>query len=136
MFTRRLIAISIVLLAAVELSMMAACVAACKEGQELVLWLNVAICYPACKNGYYGAGPICWEDESFQCPDGYTDYGLSCYRGPKVYSKGCCCFLGRCCTDMCHEGFRDDGCTCFRDTSIIWRHSYGRGAGEPPISKC
>ena len=34
----------------------------CPSGTEQ----NVALCYPLCNAGYYGDGPVCWEN----CPSG------------------------------------------------------------------
>ena len=28
----------------------------CREGEER----NGALCYPLCKDGYHGVGPVCW----------------------------------------------------------------------------
>ena len=32
------------------------------------------LCYPPCRDGYNGVGPVCWKD----CPDGYKNDGLTC----------------------------------------------------------
>ena len=31
-------------------------ITACREGQEK----NGALCYPICREGFYGVGPVCW----------------------------------------------------------------------------
>ncbi len=89
-----------------------------------------ALCYPKCRENYYGVGPVCWET----CKPDYTDIGLLCTINPHAYGKGCCClsFLGNknCCSN-CRTGYRDDGCTCFRDAKVYVKHSYGRTAGTP-----
>lgn len=54
-------------------------ISACAEGQDL----DAGLCYPKCKAGYYGVGPVCWES----CPSGFTDIGVSCQK-PKAYGRG------------------------------------------------
>lgn len=109
-----------------------------------------ALCYPTCKSGYYGVGPVCWQ----HCPGRYTDIGVSCAK-PKPYGRGaghetkhncehkegtsCSKYLalwypdcrdgfhheGCCiCSPSCPDGMRDDGEFCAKG-------SYGRGAGKP-----
>eukprot|EP00052_Salpingoeca_macrocollata_P028310 m.272878 g.272878 ORF g.272878 m.272878 type:complete len:207 (-) comp22848_c0_seq1:56-676(-) len=46
----------------------------CPPGQEPSSLLNV--CYPNCRSGYGGEGPVCWA----YCRRGYTNHGLTCYK--------------------------------------------------------
>ena len=50
---------------------------------------NGALCYPKCKEGFYGVGPICWE----LCKEGYDDHGVSCFKNALIYTKECCCTI-------------------------------------------
>jgi len=48
-----------------------------------------ALCYPKCKAGFNGVGPVCWGT----CPDGYKNDGATCrkdvvIRAKKSYSRG------------------------------------------------
>lgn len=85
---------------------------------------NGLLCYPKCKEGYYGVGPICWES----CREGYDDHGnifalisphihpttffilfvylgVTCFRNAHVYVKECCCtiFTLNCCNNCTDE---------------------------------
>lgn len=44
---------------------------------------NVGLCYPKCKDGYDGVGPMCWQI----CPAGYTNTGLTCNRPADTITK-------------------------------------------------
>lgn len=41
------------------------------------------LCYPKCRYGYTGVGPVCWQD----CPSGYRNDGMFCYK-PAPYGRG------------------------------------------------
>ena len=43
---------------------------------------NGALCYPICKSGYYGVGPVCWS----HCSGATTDTGTHCLK--KNYGRG------------------------------------------------
>lgn len=45
---------------------------------------QMGICYPACRAGYAGVGPVCWEG----CKSGYTDDGALCRLPLRVRAKG------------------------------------------------
>ncbi|MBK9266994.1 MAG: hypothetical protein IPM54_45365 [Polyangiaceae bacterium] len=51
----------------------------CAAGEEL----SSGLCYPICKSGYAGEGPVCWS----KCPAGTEDIGLFCRRGARVTPK-------------------------------------------------
>lgn len=51
----------------------------CLPGNEK----NGALCYPICKDGFYGVGPVCWS----ACPNGFTDTGVDCLK-PSDYGRG------------------------------------------------
>ena len=106
-----------------------------------------ALCYPLCRDGYNGVGPVCWQN----CPDEFRDDGAYCYK-PKSYGRGAgsihkcencekwgalwypkckasfhnvaCCV----CSPDCPSGMTDIGISC-------QKHSYGRTAGTPLICK-
>lgn len=43
----------------------------------------VGLCYPKCKPGYQGVGPVCWQ----KCPEGFRDDGGFCAK-PAPYGRG------------------------------------------------
>lgn len=123
-------------------------ITSCPQGQEK----NGLLCYPNCKEGFYGVGPVCWQS----CPSEFTDTGAHCLK-PAAYgrgvgyalwhedqcnrenSQGCekwgalyypkCRehfhYFGCCvCSPDCPPGTTDIGVSCQKD-------SYGRGAGYP-----
>ena len=49
----------------------------CKKDEEE----NAALCYPFCKSGFHGNGPVCWEN----CPADTFECGALC-----VDEKGGC----------------------------------------------
>ena len=65
----------------------------CKPGREL----DAGLCYPQCRAGYKGVGPVCWaETENIgigtvigleDCPDGWRNDGLTCYQ--PITGGGC-----------------------------------------------
>lgn len=44
---------------------------------------DAGLCYPRCKEGYRGVGPVCWRD----CPEGFSDIGVGCSK-PAAYGRG------------------------------------------------
>jgi len=38
--------------------------------------LNGGLCYPKCRNGYTGVGPVCWQT----CPSGFANSGATCVK--------------------------------------------------------
>lgn len=42
-----------------------------------------ALCYPHCRHGYNGVGPVCWQN----CPGGFRDDGAFCGK-PSSYGRG------------------------------------------------
>jgi len=44
---------------------------------------DAGLCYPRCRTGFTGVGPVCWGS----CPEGYADHGATCYRDPQVITK-------------------------------------------------
>jgi hypothetical protein len=51
---------------------------ACPNGEN-----NAGLCYPLCRSGYAGVGPVCWQS----CPPGYSDFGVGCSK-PGPYGRG------------------------------------------------
>lgn len=93
------------------------------------------LCYPWCKAGYDGVGPVCWEI----CPPDAHDDGAFCRRDAKIISSNnnACPWYDKCgltfakgCS-KCPTGYINDGCTCRIDAQIWAKKSYGRGAGTP-----
>jgi hypothetical protein len=96
---------------------------------------NGFLCYPPCREGFHGAGPLCWQN----CPAGYTDDGLFCRRDAHIFinDNRKCHWLDKCgltfdrgCT-TCPEGYSNDGCTCRKDAHIFVKDSFSRGLGTP-----
>lgn len=85
----------------------------CASGQEQ----DGALCYPPCKAGYNGIGPVCWG----RCPEGTdTDFGATCTKWPVWGTRKV--WFARI------PYIKDWGWTKFKP-------SYGRGAGVP-LSSC
>ena len=101
-----------------------------------------ALCYPNCRSGYYGVGPVCWQGP---CPPNTTDSGVACTKNsygrgagtvpntcPGGTMDGGLCYpncnsgyygVGPVCWRSCPSGFSDGGVFCGKPSS------YGRGAG-------
>lgn len=109
------------------------------------------LCYPKCKKGFFGVGPVCWA----QCPSGFHDGGVFCTKPRVLQPHARAILVGKCrkdefrygfqclrkcslyghdmqkyfgltsyfCGTKCPSGFSDAGRTCTK-------HSYGRGAGK------
>lgn len=86
------------------------------------------LCYPSCRDGYNGVGPVCWE----KC-DNMTSLGFICIdirksiRSCPWYDK--CGLFQRSCS-KCPSEYTNIGCLCGR---FNVRGSYGRGVGSPLI---
>jgi len=93
------------------------------------------LCYPKCKDGFYGVGPVCWS----HCPSGYVDTGALC--NPKIVSgdNSGCPWYDKCGLTFskgcvkCPAGMDTRGCLCATPGAVIAKKSYGRGAGVPMI---
>ena len=51
----------------------------CPSGQEK----DAGLCYPKCRAGFKGVGPVCWRS----CPDRFRDDGAFCAK-PEPYGRG------------------------------------------------
>lgn len=51
----------------------------CLMGAEL----DAGLCYPYCREGYSGVGPVCWED----CPPDFIDDGAFCRQDAIILAK-------------------------------------------------
>jgi hypothetical protein len=112
---------------------------------------NGLLCYPKCRSGFSGVGPVCWSS----CPSGFKDGGVFCGRdtyqphvraiwpwnhchsGEFKYGLEC---IATCkdgysrqfalatyyCAQDCPANTVDAGATCTKT-------SYGRGAGRPAV---
>ena len=58
-------------------------VAEAKEECEPKLEKSGLLCYPPCRDGYKGVGPVCWS----QCPRDFPDHGAFCGK-PAPYGRG------------------------------------------------
>jgi hypothetical protein len=45
--------------------------------------MDAGLCYPKCRAGFKGVGPVCWQT----CPPGYNDTGGHCLK-PQAYGRG------------------------------------------------
>lgn len=118
------------------------------------------LCYPTCRTGFYGVGPVCWQE----CPAQFRNDGAFCAK-PESYTRGAgfgyvplfeerATARQRCESEhgrgncerslemyypTCREGFKPVGCCvcspeCPQDMTDIGvscaKQSYGRGVGE------
>jgi hypothetical protein len=60
------------------------------------------LCYPKCRDGYYGVGPVCWK----RCDEGWINDGVTCRKPLETYGKG----VGRA-ADMHGGGSQNKSCT-------------------------
>ncbi|CAF0920047.1 unnamed protein product [Adineta ricciae] len=86
------------------------------------------LCYPTCREGYNGVGPVCWE-----ICDNITSFGFACMDIRKS-ARSCpwydtCGVFKRSCSS-CPDNYTNFGCLCGR---FYLRNSYGRGIGTPMI---
>lgn len=128
----------------------------CPAGQEN----NAGLCYPVCKAGFYGNGPVCWE----ATPSGWIDAGLWFWRwnwgiqtrGKASYGRGAgttpkacppgqenqagLCYtpcksgfsgMATLCIAQCPAGYVNDGLSCRKETTVA-KPSRGRGVGTSP----
>ena len=70
---------------------------------------DAGLCYPHCREGYKGVGPVCWQ----RCKEGYNDHGATCYKFPgfyfkSTYGRG----VGKVPTD-CGQGRQYDAGLCY-----------------------
>jgi len=103
----------------------------CKPGKEL----DAGLCYPQCRAGYKGVGPVCWavtEDRGIgtpvglaDCPDGWNTSGLTCNKP----------ITGGGCTTHCDGNWNsNDGGFCHtRCEPIVGGEISGR-LGGPPLN--
>lgn len=96
------------------------------------------LCYPKCKKGYYGVGPVCWS----YCPSGWRDDGALCNnRGgwTKAADNSDCpwydvcglTFARGCSNCNKYPGTSNHGCTCHKWMEVRAKKTYGRGVGKP-----
>ena len=87
----------------------------CRADEDLI----AGLCYPKCKDGYKGVGPVCWAT----CPAGMTDIGVSCQKnGPinrSASPKPMICKANEdtdagLCYTKCSEGYKGVGPICWK----------------------
>ena len=96
-----------------------------------------------CPAGYTNTGLTCYRGPSTisnpsilaNCPDGYANTGLTCYRGPDTYSKGCTTIFKK---FECRSGYTDNGCFCGRGASSLGGDSMVCPSGytKGTVSRC
>jgi len=107
---------------------------------------QAGLCYPQCKGGMTGVGPVCWSS----CPAGYIDMGAICHIDKPLLKEGsweCTdrglfgeCWWGKM---NCSAGYTNIGLLCaltavptpdgFSGTYLDpMKNTYGRGAGTIP----
>ena len=87
----------------------------CKSGDEN----NAALCYPKCKSGFSGVGPLCWNDLK-EYGRGVGEIPTDCGTG-KERDAGLC-------YPVCKNDYHGIGPVCWSNKS----KSYGRGVGTIP----
>ncbi|CAF2027656.1 unnamed protein product [Rotaria magnacalcarata] len=86
------------------------------------------LCYPLCRDGYNGVGPLCWQ----KC-NNLTSVGFACMdvrtslRSCPWYDK--CGIFTRACSS-CPANYTNFGCLCGH---FYFRDSYSRGIGTPLV---
>ena len=60
---------------------------------------DAGICYPKCRAGFHGVGPLCWQDtvtlgvgtavDLEDCPAGFRNDGLTCQKDLACWGGGC-----------------------------------------------
>ena len=117
----------------------------CKDGDEK----DGLLCYPKCRSGFTGVGPVCWRGcEGYGRDDGMfcakpSPYGRGVGRSPTCRDdedkNGALCYpkcrsgyygVGPVCWKGCNGFGRDDGAFCAKPGP------YGRGAGRSPCTGC
>lgn len=88
------------------------------------------LCYPKCRDGYKGSGPLCNLSES-------SSYGRGAgnamkFHGTKLECKGNEDKDGGLCYPKCRDGYHGVGPVCHNNKEL----SYGRGAGKAMASVC
>jgi hypothetical protein len=77
-----------------------------------------------CPAGYTNTGLTCYRGPDTisnpsilaNCPAGYTNMGLTCYQGPDTYSKGCTTIFKK---YECNPGYTDNGCFCGKGATSL-----------------
>ena len=117
----------------------------CGAGQDK----SGQLCYPKCRSGYYGVGPVCWQS----CGGFGRDDGAFCAK-PAPYGRGAgnvpSCRddedkNGALCYPKCRSGYYGVGPVCWKGCAGFGRDDgafcakpgpYGRGAGRSPCTGC
>lgn len=76
----------------------------CPAGSER----DGALCYPGCREGFNGVGPMCWG----QCPAGYVDDGATCRKDPIIVAKESRT-RGAGLAMVCADGLEQSGALCY-----------------------
>lgn len=67
---------------------------------------ELLLCYPQCRPGFAGIGPVCWKDG---CPTGMTDIGVSCSKAS--YGRT----AGKPANSKCGSGEENDAGLCYKN---------------------
>ena len=117
----------------------------CPAGQDY----DAGLCYPACREGFYGEGSVCWGT----CPPNTSDAGAVCIKHSYIrgtgaipdcpsdtYKSGALCYPnckpnfagdGPVCWGVCPPGYPDFAGFCGKPNT-----EYGRGAGHLTEAAC
>jgi hypothetical protein len=122
--------LSLILLGLIQFFLATIAFAADSTVKEDFYWKNsytrdAGLCYPACRTGYKGVGPVCWQEEASYGRGVGTIPSLRSGCGDKEKDAGLC-------YPVCRTGYKGVGPVCYRNGA----DSYGRGAGTPLISVC
>src|SRR5438105_3513447 len=75
----------------------------CPSGSELSY---DGLCYPVCKEGYSGVGPVCYGN----CPAGYPSQGALCGKPHEAYGRGTGFISKSRCEASNEHGAKENGC--------------------------
>ncbi len=93
-------------------------ITSCREGEEK----NGALCYPLCKDGYHGVGPVCWKfpksygrgaGKPLTCAANLEMSGALCYPKCGDGYHG----VGPVCWGSCPAGYNSCGALCIQGQS-------------------
>jgi hypothetical protein len=117
----------------------------CQDGEEY----DKGLCYPVCKDGFIGIGPVCWA----KCPPNTSDAGAVCIKHSYIRGDGTIPICpegtyenGGLCYKECKSGFTGDGPVCWGVCPPGFPNfdgfcgkpntEYGRGAGHLTEQAC
>ena len=100
--------------------------------------LDAGLCYDACRDGFSGVGPICWNTQKASIPRGAGTWAYSHIDSQariSTYCHGDDELQGLLCYTPCDNGYHGVGPVCWLNPPTP-PLSYGRGAGTPARLSC